>query len=249
MMFFLSSCNNNKKVQMFPSLLSAVHDFQKKLPLTIDDGYILKNVEYVDTLFTIQYEIDESICDFNDFVKGKKESKELFLLSISSFEEDERKSFEYCANYNVYMCYFLKGKSSNKEMRILISPNEIKKALRIRHSALDILRKQIEGEKKALPVIIDEDIAFTDMYSYDSMVYVKIIYNGNKYHFTKDVLDDLKKDIQTSMWKEPFFANFLKKVAQVHFALAFCYVDSLSGKIDNIKFTPNEIEKDFLKYK
>ncbi|MBR5060704.1 MAG: hypothetical protein IKX24_01015, partial [Prevotella sp.] len=70
MIFFLSSCNN-KKVQMFPDLITAVHNFQRKLPLTIDEGYILTNVKYVDTLFTLQYEIDECIYDFNDLVKGK----------------------------------------------------------------------------------------------------------------------------------------------------------------------------------
>ena len=232
---------------MFPDLITAVHNFQRKLPLTIDEGYILTNVKYVDTLFTLQYEIDECIYDFNDLVKGKKESKELFLLSISSFDDFERKSFEYCANYNVYMCYFLKGKSSNKEMKILISPNEIKKALNTKHTALDLLRKQIEGEKKALPVIIDEDIAFTDIYLHDSMVYIKISYNGNKYLFTKDVLDDLKTDIQTSMWEDSFFLNILKKIAQVHYGLVYCYVDSLSGKTDIIRYTPNEIENVFLK--
>ena len=232
---------------MFPDLITAVHNFQRKLPLTIDEGYILTNVKYVDTLFTLQYEIVECIYDFNDLVKGKKESKELFLLSISSFDDFERKSFEYCANYNVYMCYFLKGKSSNKEMKILISPNEIKKALNTKHTALDLLRKQIEGEKKALPVIIDEDIAFTDIYLHDSMVYIKISYNGNKYLFTKDVLDDLKTDIQTSMWEDSFFLNILKKIAQVHYGLVYCYVDSLSGKTDIIRYTPNEIENVFLK--
>ncbi|MBR5061423.1 MAG: hypothetical protein IKX24_04685, partial [Prevotella sp.] len=110
-----------------------------------------------------------------------------------------------------------------------------------------LLRKQIEGEKKALPVIIDEDIAFTDIYLHDSMVYIKISYNGNKYLFTKDVLDDLKTDIQTSMWEDSFFLNILKKIAQVHYGLVYCYVDSLSGKTDIIRYTPNEIENVFLK--
>ena len=70
----LFSCSGNKKPEMYQDLIETVQKIQEGLPLTISEGLILSKVEYEDTLFTLQYEIDEKEFPFENLVKAKQNS-------------------------------------------------------------------------------------------------------------------------------------------------------------------------------
>ena len=89
----LFSCSGNKKPEMYPDLIETVQKIQEGLPLTISEGLILSKVEYEDTLFTLQYEIDEKEFPFENLVKAKQNRKNLFLTTISASEGNERTVF------------------------------------------------------------------------------------------------------------------------------------------------------------
>ena len=162
---FIASCSGNKKQEMYPDLIETVQKIQDGLPLVISEGLILAKVDYNDTIFTLQYEIDEKEFPFENLVKAKQNRKNLFLTTISASEGNERTGFEQCVSYNVSVRYHFIGKRSHKEMSILVSPNEINDALQTKSNALEVLRIQIEGEKSSLPEKLGDGMTMTNIVS------------------------------------------------------------------------------------
>ena len=66
------SCSGNKKQEMYPDLIETVQKIQDGLPLAMGEGLILTKAEYSDTVFTLQYEIDEKEFPFENLVKAKQ---------------------------------------------------------------------------------------------------------------------------------------------------------------------------------
>lgn len=239
----LFSCSENKKQEMYPDLIETVQKIQEGLPLTISEGLILSEVEYEDTLFTLQYEIDEKEFPFENLVKAKQNRKNLFLTTISASEGNERTGFEQCVSYNVSVNFYFIGKRSHKEMSIIVSPYEINDALNTKSNALDVLKIQIEGEKSSLPEKLGDGLTMTNVELRDSMVYTTIELDEKNYSFDglDENLDEMKTEIRMSLRSDRIGMNLIKMIANVHYGLVYSYVGSVSGKVYNITFSPDEI--------
>ena len=239
----LFSCSGNKKPEMYPDLIETVQKIQEGLPLTISEGLILSKVEYEDTLFTLQYEIDEKEFPFENLVKAKQNRKNLFLTTISASEGNERTGFEQCVSYNLSVNFYFIGKRSHKEMSIIVSPDEINDALNTKSNALDVLKIQIDGEKSSLPEKLGDGMTMTNIEIRDSMVYTTIILDETNYSFEglEDSLEDMKTEIRKSLRSDRIGMNLIKMIANVNYGLVYSYVGSVSGKTYNITFLPDEI--------
>ena len=237
------SCSGNKKQEMYPDLIETVQKIQDGLPLAIGEGLILTKAEYSDTVFTLQYEIDEKEFPFENLVKAKQNRKHLFLTIISASEGNERTGFEQCVSYNVSVKYYFIGKRSHKEMNILVSPDEISTALNTKSDALEVLKIQIEGEKSSLPENLGDGLTMTNIELRDSMVYTTIELDETNYSFDglEDNLDEMKSEIKMSLRSDRIGMNLIKMIANVHYGLVYSYVGSVSGKVYNITFSPDEI--------
>lgn len=240
---FFVSCSGNKKQEMYPDLIETVQKIQDGLPLVIYEGLILAKVNYYDTIFTLQCEIDENEFPFEDLIKAKQNRKNLFLTIISASEGNERAGFEQCVSYNVSVRYHFIGKRSNKEMSILVSPNEINDALQTKTNALEVLRIQIEGEKSTLPEKIGDGMIMTNLELRNSMVFATIELDETNYIFDglEDCLEDMKAEIIKSIRSNRIGMNLIKMIAKVNYGLVYSYVGSVSGKTYNIIFLPDEI--------
>ena len=239
----LFSCSGNKKPEMYPDLIETVQKIQEGLQLTISEGLILSKVEYEDTLFTLQYEIDEKEFPFENLVKAKQNRKNLFLTTISASEGNERTGFEQCVSYNVSVNFYFIGKRSHKEMSIIVSPDEINDALNTKSNALDVLKIQIDGEKSSLPEKIGDGMTMTNIEIRDSMVYTTIILDETNYSFEglEENLEDMKTEIRKSLRSDHIGMNLIKMIANVNYGLVYSYVGSVSGKTYKITFLPDEI--------
>ena len=239
----LFSCSGNKKPEMYPDLIETVQKIQEGLPLTISEGLILSRVEYEDTLFTLQYEIDEKEFPFENLVKAKQNRKNLFLTTISASEGNERTGFEQCVSYNVSVNFYFIGKRSHKEMIIIVSPDEINDALNTKRNALDVLKIQIDGEKNSLPEKLGDGMTMTNIEIRDSMVYTTIVLDETNYSFDglEESLEDMKIEIRKSLRSDRIGMNLIKMIANVNYGLIYSYVGSVSGKTYNITFSPDEI--------
>lgn len=239
----LFSCSGNKKQEMYPDLIETVQKIQEGLPLAIGEGLILTKVEYEDTLFTLQYEIDEKEYPFENLVKAKQNRKNLFLTTISASEGNERTGFEQCVSYNVSVNFYFIGKRSHKEMNIIVSPDEINNALNTKSNALDVLKIQIDGEKSSLPEKIGDGMTMTNIEIRDSMVYTTIVLDETNYSFEglEGSLEDMKAEIRKSLRSDRIGMNLIKMIANVNYGLVYSYVGAVSGKTYNITFLPNEI--------
>lgn len=239
----LFSCSGNKKPEMYPDLIGTVQKIQEGLPLTISEGLILSKVEYEDTLFTLQYEIDEKEFPFENLVKVKQNRKNLFLTTISASEGNERIGFEQCVSYNVSVNFYFIGKRSHKEMNIIVLPDEINDALNTKRNALDVLKIQIDGERSSLPEKIGDGMTMTNIEIRDSMVYTTIVLDETNYSFEglEENLEDMKTEIRMSLRSDRIGMNLIKMIANVNYGLVYSYVGSVSGKTYNITFLPDEI--------
>lgn len=239
----VSSCTENKKQMMSLDLVETVSELQVKLPLSFGDLGSLTNVEYKDTIFTMEITIDEKECSFENFVKMKNNRKNFILTTISASKQKERKLFEQCASYNVYLRYLLKGKYSNKELEIIVTPEEIKQALNKKCSAYQVLKIQIEGEKSTLPEKIDDGAVITNIDLIDTMVYVTVKYDEDIFQLTgiEDKLEMNKKNTGKFLASDPLTANFLKTISDARCGLVYRYVGSVSGKTYDIVFTSKEL--------
>lgn len=239
----LFSCSGNKKPEMYPDLIGTVQKIQEGLPLTISEGLILSKVEYEDTLFTLQYEIDEKEFPFENLVKVKQNRKNLFLTTISASEGNERIGFEQCVSYNVSVNFYFIGKRSHKEMNIIVLPDEINDALNTKRNALDVLKIQIDGERSSLPEKIGDGMTMTNIEIRDSMVYTTIVLDETNYSFEglEESLEDMKTEIMKSLRSDRIGMNLIKMIANVNYGLVYSYVGSVSGKTYNITFLPDEI--------
>lgn len=243
MVLVLFSCSGNKKPEMYPDLIETVQKIQEGLPLTISEGLILSKVEYEDTLFTLQYEIDEKEFPFENLVKAKQNRKNLFLTTISASEGNERTGFEQCVSYNVSVNFYFIGKRSHKEMNIIVSPDEINDALNTKSNALDVLKIQIDGERSSLPEKLGDGMTMTNIEIRDSMVYTTIVLDETNYSFEglEDSLEDMKTEIRKSLRSDRIGMNLIRMIANVNYGLVYSYVGSVSGKTYNITFLPDEI--------
>lgn len=243
MVLVLFSCSGNKKPEMYPDLIETVQKIQEGLPLTISEGLILSRVEYEDTLFTLQYEIDEKEIPFENLVKAKQNRKNLFLTTISASEGNERTGFEQCVSYNVSVNFYFIGKRSHKEMSIIVSPNEINDALNTKSNALDVLKILIDGERSSLPEKLGDGMTMTNIEIRDSMVYTTIVLDETNYSFDglEESLEDMKTEIRKSLRSDCIGMNLIKMIANVNYGLVYNYVGSVSGKTYNITFSPDEI--------
>lgn len=243
MVLVLFSCSGNKKPEMYPDLIETVQIIQEGLPLTISEGLILSRVEYEDTLFTLQYEIDEKEFPFENLVKAKQNRKNLFLTTISASEGNERTGFEQCVSYNVSVNFYFIGKRSHKEMSIIVSPNEINDALNTKSNALDVLKILIDGERSSLPEKLGDGMTMTNIEIRDSMVYTTIVLDETNYSFDglEESLEDMKTEIRKSLRSDCIGMNLIKMIANVNYGLVYNYVGSVSGKTYNITFSPDEI--------
>lgn len=234
------------KKQMYTDLVETTLKIQDRLPITITDGLLLTQVEYKDTVFTLQYTIDEKEFPFENMIKAKQNRKQLLLTTISTSKGEERKSFEQCASHNVYVKYHFVGKRSFKEIIINVAPNEIIQALNNKSSAYDVLKMQIDGEKSTLPEIIGDGMVMTDIGLRDSMVYAIVKLDEENYQFSgiEDNIDEIKNDIRVSMLSDPTGIYFMKTIANAHFGLEYIYVGSISEKIYKVEFSPDEIMLD-----
>lgn len=239
----LFSCSGNKKPEMYPDLIETVQKIQEGLPLTISEGLILSKVEYEDTLFTLQYEIDEKEFPFENLVKAKQNRKNLFLTTISASEGNERIGFEQCVSYNVSVNFYFIGKRSHKEMSIIVSQDEINDALNTKSNALDVLKIQIDGERSSLPEKLGDGMTMTNIEIRDSMVYTTIVLDETNYSFEglEDSLEDMKTEIRKSLRSDRIGMNLIRMIANVNYGLVYSYVGSVSGKTYNITFLPDEI--------
>ena len=239
----LFSCSGNKKPEMYPDLIETVQKIQEGLPLTISEGLILSKVEYEDTLFTLQYEIDEKEFPFENLVKAKQNRKNLFLTTISASEGNERIGFEQCVSYNVSVNFYFIGKRSHKEMSIIVSQDEINDALNTKSNALDVLKIQIDGERSSLPEKLGDGMTMTNIEIRDSMVYTTIVLDETNYSFDglEESLEDMKTEIRKSLRSDCIGMNLIKMIANVNYGLVYSYVGSVSGKTYNITFLPDEI--------
>ncbi len=239
----LFSCSGNKKPEMYPDLIETVQKIQEGLPLTISEGLILSKVEYEDTLFTLQYEIDEKEFPFENLVKAKQNRKKLFLTTISASEGNERIGFEQCVSYNVSVNFYFIGKRSHKEMSIIVSQDEINDALNTKSNALDVLKIQIDGERSSLPEKLGDGMTMTNIEIRDSMVYTTIVLDETNYSFEglEDSLEDMKTEIRKSLRSDRIGMNLIRMIANVNYGLVYSYVGSVSGKTYNITFLPDEI--------
>lgn len=239
----LFSCSGNKKPEMYPNLIETVQKIQEGLPLTISEGLILSKVEYEDTLFTLQYEIDEKEFPFENLVKAKQNRKNLFLTTISASEGNERIGFEQCVSYNVSVNFYFIGKRSHKEMSIIVSQDEINDALNTKSNALDVLKIQIDGERSSLPEKLGDGMTMTNIEIRDSMVYTTIVLDETNYSFEglEDSLEDMKTEIRKSLRSDRIGMNLIRMIANVNYGLVYSYVGSVSGKTYNITFLPDEI--------
>ena len=240
----LFSCSGNKKPEMYPDLIETVQKIQEGLPLTISEGLILSKVEYEDTLFTLQYEIDEKEFPFENLVKVKQNRKNLFLTTISASEGNERIGFEQCVSYNVSVNFYFIGKRSHKEMNIIVLPDEINDALNTKRNALDVLKIQIDGERSSLPEKIGDGMTMTNIEIRDSMVYTTIVLDETNYSFEglEESLEDMKTEIMKSLRSDRIGMNLIKMIANVNYGLTYSYVGSVSKKTYDIIFFPEEIQ-------
>ena len=240
----LFSCSGNKKPEMYPDLIGTVQKIQEGLPLTISEGLILSKVEYEDTRFTLQYEIDEKEFPFENLVKVKQNRKNLFLTTISASEGNERIGFEQCVSYNVSVNFYFIGKRSHKEMNIIVLPDEINDALNTKRNALDVLKIQIDGERSSLPEKIGDGMTMTNIEIRDSMVYTTIVLDETNYSFEglEESLEDMKTEIMKSLRSDRIGMNLIKMIANVNYGLTYSYVGSVSKKTYDIIFFPEEIQ-------
>lgn len=238
----VSSCAGSKKQEMSPELIKIVSQMQDRLPLSLTDGLLLTKIEYKDTILTLENTIDEKRFPFENLVKVKHKRKYLLLTNISVSKQDERKLYEQCVFYNVSLKYHFIGKSSYKEMALIVAPKEIEQALNHKSSTLEILKTLIEGDKATLPIKIDDGMVMTNIELRDSMVYVTIKIDEENYQFTKieDNLDEIKEDIAKSMMSDPISANIFRTISNAHCGLTYSYIGSLSGKTYNIVFPPED---------
>ena len=235
----VSSCTENKKQMMSLDLVETVSELQVKLPLSFGDLGSLTNVEYKDTIFTMELTIDERECSFENFVKMKNNRKNFILTHISASRQTGRKLFEQCASYNVYLRYLLKGKYSNKELEIIVTPEEIKQALNKKCSAYQVLKIQIEGENSTLPEKIDDGAVITNIDLIDTMVYVTVKYDEDIFQLTG--IEDKLENTGKILASDPLTANFLKTISDARCGLVYRYVGSVSGKTYDIVFTSKEL--------
>ena len=240
---FCSSCKVKKEPQRNSELIETVKKIQARLPVNISEGLKLTDADYKDTLFVIQFEIDEKYLSFDDLVKNKKNRKELFLAIVSSSTGDGRESFEQCSQYGIAIKFIFIGKHSHKEMNILILPEEINQALKIKRNPIEVLELKIAGERNSLPLSIGDGMMMTEIEMRDSNVYVKVVLDEEKYQFDgiEHLLEEGKTEIAKSMTSDRLGANFVKTIVDVHFGLVFSYIGSISGKNYNIVFLPEEL--------
>ena len=128
-------------------------------------------------------------------------------------------------------------------MNILVSPDEISTALNTKSDAFEVLKIQIEGEKSSLPENLGDGLTMTNIELRDSMVYTTIELDETNYSFDglEDNLDEMKSEIKMSLRSDRIGMNLIKMIANVHYGLVYSYVGSVSGKVYNITFSPDEI--------
>lgn len=237
------SCTESKKTPVYPELVETTQKIQERLPVTITDGYVFTKAEYKDTLLIMQMEVDEKNYAFESLVKAKRYQKQLFLTLISASQGDGRKEFEQCVSHDVSLRLHIIGKHTHKEMDILVTPEDIKRALKIKSSPLDVLKAQIEYERSSLPERIADGLTMTTIELRDSMVYFIVSLDEENYQFDgfEKLTKEIKEGLRESFFSDPSSICFINNVSNAHCGLVYSYVGSLSGKAYNIVFSSDEV--------
>lgn len=240
-LFICFSCNNGKKSilsKQSMKLVREVESLQMELPHSIDKGIVLFKAEYVDSVYTLWIDVDDTVFSFEEMMKLGERRKREILSDASVSEGTEREHYEEYVEYNIRMRMILVGEKSRKQTEFTITPSEISEALHTKADAYSKLQMLIYSSKsKATEKVKGMSDPIISLQ--DSNVFMTIALDDDMYDVMslKDHVsrDDILEELQTVNPK------LLRYMADAKCGYIYRVIGSRTKKGFDIAFSSKEI--------
>lgn len=248
-LYLFVSCSDQNKVIKNLELEKTVNRIKNLLPLNMFEGVTLIKVEYIDTLLSMQMEIDENVCPIDDWQKEKDNQKKIWLMNIANSKDDDRRTFEICVSNKIYINYHFKGKHSLKEFGYVMTPEEIGIALKNEMTPYQALVQQIELNQNALPEDWGNGMTLNTIELLDSMVVyiISMDEQSYKYNITKKFSDKFKSNLKKQI-RNMTIANEVRIFADAHYGVIYRFIGNVSHKTYDVIVSPEEIAIEYEQY-
>lgn len=241
--FIYYKSSNNHDNNLCPELLEAAHQMNSEAPFLIADGMEIVHVTYVDTVYTLLYQVDGDIIPFDKIDEFQKEHKRGILASIQVSIGKDRENYKKFVEYHVTKVDKFLNKETGDAVTIVTSPKEIEAALNEPLSDIARLKQYIDTQKKLLPTEIDEGFVLKDIEIVDDRVAMSISVDEDIYDFrvVADLKDNLKDDMANQLRTNPVLQRFCQLLVDTGYGLTIRYYGNQSYLETFLQFTVENI--------
>lgn len=238
--YFLKEEGDLKKC---PELVEAAKSINSKVPILLTDGMEIVNATYVDTAFTLFFQVDGDIIPFDKIDEFQKEHKRAILASIQVSKGKDRKNYEKFVEYHITKVDKFINKETGDVVTIITLPKEIEVALNESLSDIARLEQYIDTQKKILPTEIDKGFVMKDMEIVDDRAVISISVDENTYDFRMvgKLKDELKDDMVNQLRTNPVLQKFCQMLSAVNYGLTYRYYGNQSFLETFIHLSPDDI--------
>lgn len=221
---------DNTRYGTCPELVVIANKMNSDTPFTLTDGIEVAGVTYKDTVFTLFYQIDSEIVQFDKISAFQKDQKHAALTAIRASTGKTREEYEKYVEYHVTKVDKYIDKRTGKSVTITISPSEIKTALQEPLSALGRLEQYINMEKKILPYEIEEGFIAKKIEMVGGQVVMDISVDEDMYDFYDiiEIKDEFRSNLINQLTMDPVRKMLCKYLGEAHYGLAFRYYGNQS---------------------
>lgn len=221
---------DNTKYGMCPELVVIANKMNSDTPFTLTDGIEVASVTYKDSVFTLFYQIDSEIVQFDKISAFQKDQKHAALTAIRASTGKTREEYKKYVEYHVTKVDKYIEKRTGRSVTITISPSEIKTALQEPLSALGRLEQYINMEKKMLPNKIEEGFIAKKIEMIGGQVVMDISVDEDMYDFYDiiEIKDEFRSNLINQLTMDPVWKMLCKYLGEAHYGLAFRYYGNQS---------------------
>ena len=241
--YYSSSIKETLNSKQCPELVEAARSINSKVPFPLVDGMEIVNVTYLDTAYTLFYQVDGDIIPFDNIEKFQKEHKRGALASIQVSTGKDRENYGKFVEYHITKVEKFIEKETGDVVTIITSPKEIEVALNSPLSDIDRLKQYIDTQKKMLPTEIDEGFVMKDIEIVDDRVVMSISVDEDVYDFrvVAELKDELKDDMVNQLSTNPVFKRFCQLLSSAGYGLKMRYYGNQSFMDTSLQFTVEDI--------
>ena len=234
------SCAGKAPDTRYQPMVKEIEEIKKHLPYRLDDESCLINVEYEDSTFSQWFEIDD-VRLYSLFLTDSLQQmfkKTTLFYTVSMSEGQNRHNYEIIVEQNIRIRSIYIGKNSQKQIEIIITPNEINESLHTQVDTNTRLSMLINFWNIMIPED-EEGVSRPIVTLKDSIVYLSFTIDENILSPTalKNNLD--RSEIIMDICRAD--PRLIIYTAKEKCGLCYRFIGSQSKKIVDINFSSHEI--------